>query len=46
MRPVTDDMRKWKLMGVGALDVVGLGATALGVSPVGVFDQMVRYLHA
>jgi glucose-6-phosphate isomerase len=29
---VTDEVRKWKLMGIGALGVVGIGGTALGVS--------------
>ena len=40
MKPVTDDVRKWKLMGMGALAVVGLGGTALGVSIAGFFDQL------
>ncbi|MGI0527304.1 DUF1515 family protein [Rhizobium giardinii] len=40
MKPVADDVRKWKLMGMGALAVVGLGATALGVSIAGFFDQL------
>ncbi len=25
MRPITDDVRKWKLMGMGALAVIGIG---------------------
>ncbi|MCA1371220.1 DUF1515 family protein [Bradyrhizobium sp. BRP14] len=29
-RPITDDVRKWKLTGMGALAVIGIGA-ALGV---------------
>ncbi|MBY2992507.1 DUF1515 domain-containing protein [Rhizobium leguminosarum] len=45
MRPVTDDVRRWKLMGLGALGVVGLGGTALGVSLAGVFDRVIKYLH-
>ncbi|NTI74254.1 DUF1515 family protein [Rhizobium rhizogenes] len=32
MRPVTDDVRRWKLMGLGALGVIGFGGMALGVS--------------
>lgn len=32
MKPVTDDVRRWKLMGVGALGVTGIAAMALGVS--------------
>ncbi|MDC9807905.1 DUF1515 family protein [Rhizobium binxianense] len=45
MRPVTDDVRRWKLMGLGALGIVGVGGTALGVSLAGVFDQVMKYLH-
>jgi hypothetical protein len=40
MKPVTDDVRKWKLTGTGALAVVGLGGTALGVSIAEFFDQL------
>lgn len=29
MRPVTDDVRRWKLMGLGALGIVGIGASAI-----------------
>jgi hypothetical protein len=32
MRPVTDDVRRWKLMGIGALAITGIGAMALGVT--------------
>ncbi|WEX76169.1 DUF1515 domain-containing protein [Sinorhizobium numidicum] len=32
MKPVTDDVRKWKLMGMGALGVIGIGGAALGVT--------------
>lgn len=32
MKPVTDDVRRWKLMGLGALGVVGITAAALGVT--------------
>ena len=32
MKPVTDDVRKWKMMGMGALAVVGIGAAAFGVT--------------
>ncbi len=45
MKPVTDDVRKWKLMGMGALAVVGLGGTALGVSIAGFFDQIARFFR-
>lgn len=29
---MTDDVRRWKLMGIGALGVTGIAAMALGVS--------------
>ncbi|WP_429807320.1 DUF1515 family protein [Ensifer sp. B1-9] len=32
MKPVTDDVRRWKLMGIGALGVTGIAAMVLGVS--------------
>ncbi len=32
MKPVTDDVRRWKMMGIGALGVIGIGGTALGVT--------------
>lgn len=32
MKPVTDDVRRWKLMGLGALGVIGIGAMAIGVT--------------
>lgn len=32
MKPVTDDVKRWKLMGIGALGVIGIGGMALGVT--------------
>lgn len=32
MKPVTDEVRRWKLMGMGALGITGLAAMALGVT--------------
>ncbi|WP_271025521.1 DUF1515 family protein [Rhizobium sp. RCAM05973] len=32
MRPVTDDVKRWKLMGIGALGMIGIAGMALGVS--------------
>ncbi|ASY56972.1 DUF1515 family protein [Sinorhizobium sp. CCBAU 05631] len=32
MKPVTEDVRKWKLIGMGALGVIGIGGAALGVT--------------
>lgn len=46
MKPVTDDVKKWKLMGMGALGVVGVGGVALGVSLAGFFDQLVKLVRA
>ncbi len=46
MKPVTEDVKKWKLMGMGALGVVGVGGVALGVTLAGFFDQLVRFVRA
>lgn len=32
MKPVTDDVKRWKLMGIGALGVIGIGGIVLGVT--------------
>ncbi|WP_349958275.1 DUF1515 family protein [Rhizobium sp. ZPR3] len=32
MRPVTDDVKRWKLMSLGALGMIGIIGMALGVS--------------
>lgn len=32
MRPVTDDVKRWRLIGLGALGVIGIAGTALGVT--------------
>ncbi len=32
MKPVTDEVGRWKLMGMGALGVIGIGALAAGVT--------------
>lgn len=32
MKPVTDEVKRWKLMGMGALAVTGVAAMALGVT--------------
>lgn len=44
MKPVTDDVKKWKLMGIGALGVVGIGGTAMGVMLAGVLEKMAHFL--
>lgn len=43
MKPVTEDVRRWKLMGLGALGVVGIGGTALGVTIAGAFQHVVAF---
>jgi hypothetical protein len=30
LKPVTDDVKRWRLMGMGALAVTGLGAASIG----------------
>lgn len=32
MKPVTEDVRRWKLMGMGALGVIGIAGAALGAT--------------
>jgi glucose-6-phosphate isomerase len=44
-KAVTDDVKKWKLMGIGALGVVGIGGTALGVSLANSFEWLARLFH-
>lgn len=46
MRPVTDDVKRWKLMGLGALGVVGIGGTALGITLAGAFHRVLEFLKA
>ncbi|TCR98619.1 DUF1515 family protein [Rhizobium sp. BK418] len=41
MKPTVDDVRRWKLMGLGALGVIGIGGAALGVT----FADAIRSLH-
>ncbi|MGY5811990.1 DUF1515 family protein [Rhizobium sp. LEGMi198b] len=42
MKPVTDDVKRWKLMGLGALGVIGVGGMAMGVT----FADAIRRLGA
>lgn len=44
-KAVTDDVKKWKLMGIGALGVVGIGGTALGVSLANSFEWLAKFFH-
>lgn len=45
MKPVTEDVRKWKLMGIGALGVVGIGGTAIGVALAGALENIAHLLR-
>jgi glucose-6-phosphate isomerase len=42
---VTDQVKQWKLMGMGALAVVGIGGTALGVSIANSFEWVAKLFH-
>lgn len=39
---VTDQVKQWKLMGLGALGVVGLGGTAFGVAIASYFEWIAK----
>ncbi|CCE96140.1 hypothetical protein SFHH103_01643 [Sinorhizobium fredii HH103] len=45
MKPVTEDVRKWKLMGMGALGVIGIGGAALGVTFADTVKRLLAALH-
>ncbi len=40
MKPVTDEVKRWKLMGIGALGVVGIGGASIGYA----FQQPIDWL--
>ena len=44
MKPVTDDVRRWKLMGIGSLGMIGIGGIALGVSFADVLKRIAALL--
>jgi chromosome segregation ATPase len=44
-KTVTDEVKRWKLMGIGALGVVGFGGAALGVSLANSFEWLTRFFH-
>lgn len=44
-KAVTDDVKRWKLMGMGALAVVGLGGTALGVMVTNSLKAIARFFR-
>jgi hypothetical protein len=43
-KAVTDQVKQWKPMGMGAL-VVGIGGTALGVSIANSFEWFAKLFH-
>ncbi|MCA1405412.1 DUF1515 domain-containing protein [Ensifer sp. IC3342] len=45
MKPVTEDVRKWKLIGMGALGVIGIGGAALGVTFADAAKRMLMLLR-
>lgn len=40
MKPVTDEVKRWKLMGIGALGVVGVGGASIGYA----FQQPIDWM--
>lgn len=44
-KKVTDEVKKWKLMGIGALGVVGLAGAALGVTLANSVEWVARFFH-
>jgi hypothetical protein len=44
MKPVTNDVKRWKLIGIGALGMIGIGGIALGVSFADVLKRVVALL--
>lgn len=44
-KSVTDDVKRWRLMGLGALGVVGIAGTALGVALGGVLDWFASFFR-
>lgn len=46
MKPVTEQVRKWQLMGMGALGVVGIGGAAMGVTFADTFRRLLMLLFA
>lgn len=41
-KAVTDEVKKWKLMGFGALAMAGIGGTAIGVGLANSFDWLAK----
>jgi len=41
-KAVTDEVKRWKLMGFGALGMAGIGGTAIGVGLANSFDWLAK----
>lgn len=46
MNPVIEDVRRWMLMGMGALGVIGIAGAALGVTFADVVKRTLMLLRA
>jgi predicted phage tail protein len=44
-KAVTDQVKQWKLMGLGALGVVGIGGTTLGVTLASSVEWVAKLFH-
>jgi SPX domain protein involved in polyphosphate accumulation len=44
IKPVTNDVKRWKLIGIGALGMIGIGGIALGVSFADVLKRIAALL--
>ena len=40
MKPVTDEVKQWKMMGMGALGIIGIGGTAMGSAIMWLLSQL------
>ncbi|THK35644.1 DUF1515 domain-containing protein [Ensifer sp. MPMI2T] len=44
MKPVTEQVKKWQMMGMGALAVVGIGGAAMGFTFAGAIQRVLALL--
>lgn len=44
VKPVTDDVKRWRLMGMGALAIVGIGGAAFGSGLLWLWDNVASRL--
>jgi hypothetical protein len=45
VKPVTDDVKRWRQLGLGLLGIIGIAGTALGISMATVGDQVATVLR-